>query len=59
MQNRDKRIGKPSAEIQFKRIDIPMGVVRRRLLDGSEFPGWVRAQLEATVTAALRAAKRV
>ncbi len=38
-------------------IDIPMGVIRRRLLDGSDFPGWLRAQLEATVAAALRAAK--
>lgn len=41
----------------FAVIDIPMGVVRRHLLAGTEIPEWLRDQLGAAVRAALRRAK--
>jgi AcrR family transcriptional regulator len=35
-------------------IDIPLGVVRRHLVAGSELPTWLREQLEAAVRTVLR-----
>lgn len=50
--------GKPAraavAQTLLAAIDIPMGMVRRYLLAGTEVPEWLRAPLEAAVRAVLR-----
>ena len=51
-------VGKPTrtavAQTLLAAIDIPMGMVRRYLLAGTEVPEWLRAPLEAAVRAVLR-----
>jgi hypothetical protein len=50
--------GKPMrravAQTLLAAVDIPMGMVRRYLLVGSEVPDWLRDPLEAAVRAVLR-----